>query len=404
MQKTGPLTGVKVIEMCHVMAGPTCGRMLADMGADVIKLERVPDGDDTRRMLPPDIKGEPAAFMMMNSGKRGIAVDLKNERGKEVLKRLLATADIVTENYRADTMAKLGLGYEELKKVNPALVYCAISGFGRTGPYASRGGYDLIAQGMSGLMSFTGEGPGRPPVKVGAPVCDITAGILAAMGVLAAYVHRLKTGEGQMVDTSLYEAGITLSYWQSAIALATGIAPGPMGSAHPLNAPYQAVETADGWITFSGANDRNWKRLLELLGLDELADDPRFHDNAGRMGNLHELMQLLSVEFRKKPRDAWLAELEAAKIPAGPVFDVNEMHADPHTLARDMVVEVEHDRIGAVKTIGCPVKFTETPSAVHSAAPVYAQHTREVLAEFGYGADEIESLVADGAVIAHDRL
>ncbi len=404
MQKTGPLTGVKVIEMCHVMAGPTCGRMLADMGADVIKLERVPDGDDTRRMLPPDIKGEPAAFMMMNSSKRGIAVDLKNERGKEVLKRLLATADIVTENYRADTMAKLGLGYEELKKVNPALVYCAISGFGRTGPYASRGGYDLIAQGMSGLMSFTGEGPGRPPVKVGAPVCDITAGILAAMGVLAAYVHRLKTGEGQMVDTSLYEAGITLSYWQSAIALATGIAPGPMGSAHPLNAPYQAVETADGWITFSGANDRNWKRLLELLGLDELADDPRFHDNAGRMGNLDELMQLLSVEFRKKPRDAWLAELEAAKIPAGPVFDVNEMHADPHTLARDMVVEVEHDRIGAVKTIGCPVKFTETPSAVHSAAPVYAQHTREVLAEFGYGADEIESLVADGAVIAHDRL
>jgi crotonobetainyl-CoA:carnitine CoA-transferase CaiB-like acyl-CoA transferase len=404
MQKTGPLTGVKVIEMCHVMAGPTCGRMLADMGADVIKLERVPDGDDTRRMLPPDIEGEPAAFMMMNSGKRGIAVDLKNERGKDVLKRLLATADIVTENYRADTMAKLGLGYEELRKVNPALVYCAISGFGRTGPYASRGGYDLIAQGMSGLMSFTGEGPGRPPVKVGAPVCDITAGILAAMGVLAAYVHRLKTGEGQMVDTSLYEAGITLSYWQSAIALATGIAPGPMGSAHPLNAPYQAVETADGWITFSGANDRNWRRLLELLGLDELAEDPRFMDNAGRMGNLDELMELLSVEFRKKPRDTWLAELEAAKIPAGPVFDVNEMHADPHTLARDMVVEVEHDRIGSVKTIGCPVKFTETPSAVHSAAPIYAQHTREVLAEFGYAADEIESLVADGAVIAHDPL
>jgi len=404
MQKTGPLTGVKVIEMCHVMAGPTCGRMLADMGADVIKLERVPDGDDTRRMLPPDIEGEPAAFMMMNSGKRGIAVDLKNERGKDVLKRLLATADIVTENYRADTMAKLGLGYEELRKVNPALVYCAISGFGRTGPYASRGGYDLIAQGMSGLMSFTGEGPGRPPVKVGAPVCDITAGILAAMGVLAAYVHRLKTGEGQMVDTSLYEAGITLSYWQSAIALATGNAPGPMGSAHPLNAPYQAVETADGWITFSGANDRNWRRLLELLGLDELAEDPRFMDNAGRMGNLDELMELLSVEFRKKPRDTWLAELEAAKIPAGPVFDVNEMHADPHTLARDMVVEVEHDRIGSVKTIGCPVKFTETPSAVHSAAPIYAQHTREVLAEFGYAADEIESLVADGAVIAHDPL
>ena len=229
MQKTGPLTGVKVIEMCHVMAGPTCGRMLADMGADVIKLERVPDGDDTRRMLPPEIDGEPAAFMMMNCNKRGIAVDLKNPRGKTVLKKMLESADVVTENYRADTMAKLGLGYDDLKHINPALIYCAISGFGRTGPYASRGGYDLIAQGMSGLMSATGEGPGRPPVKVGAPVCDITAGILAAMGVLAAYVHRLKTGQGQMVDTSLFEAGITHTYWQSAIALATGIAPGPMG-------------------------------------------------------------------------------------------------------------------------------------------------------------------------------
>jgi crotonobetainyl-CoA:carnitine CoA-transferase CaiB-like acyl-CoA transferase len=402
MQKTGPLTGVKVIEMCHVMAGPTCGRMLADMGADVIKLERVPDGDDTRRMLPPDIDGEPAAFMMMNCNKRGIAVNLKNEHGKAVLKKMLESADVVTENYRADTMAKLGLGYDDLKHINPALIYCAVSGFGRTGPYASRGGYDLIAQGMSGLMSATGEGPGRPPVKVGAPVCDITAGILAAMGVLAAYVHRLKTGQGQMVDTSLFEAGITHTYWQSAIALATGIAPGPMGSAHPLNAPYQAVETATGWITFSGANSRNWVRLLELLGLSELENDPRFKDNAGRMANLDELTELLSAEFRKKPRETWLAELEAAKIPAGPVFDVNEMHADEHTLARDMVVEVEHDRIGSVKTIGCPVKFSETPSAVHSAAPLYAQHTREVMAEFGFSTEEVESLIADGAIIAHE--
>jgi len=397
--KTGPLAGVKVIEMCHVMAGPTCGRMLADMGADVIKLERVPDGDDTRRMLPPDINGEPAAFMMMNAGKRGIAVDLKNQRGREVLKHMLTKADVVTENYRADTMAKLGLGYGDLKDINPALVYCAISGFGRTGPYASRGGYDLIAQGMSGLMSITGEGPGRPPVKVGGPICDITAGILAAMGVLAAYVHSLKTGEGQMVDTSLFEAGITHTYWQSAIAMATGETPGPMGSAHPLNAPYQAVETADGWITFSGANTRNWQRLCEMIGRPELAEDPRFHDNAGRMANLDELMEILSAEFIKKPRDAWLGELEAAKIPAGPVLNVNEMHADPHTLARDMVVELDHPTAGAVKTIGLPVKFTETPGAVTGPAPLYAQHTREVLAEFGYSADEIDSLAADGAVI-----
>ena len=398
-QKTGPLIGVKVIEMCHVMAGPTCGRMLADMGADVIKLERVPDGDDTRRMVPPNIKDESSAFMMMNCNKRGIAINLKNKRGKDLLLRMVSDTDILTENYRPDTMAKLGLGYNKLKEINPALVYCAISGFGRTGPYALRGGYDLIAQGMSGLMSVTGEAPNRQPVKVGGPVCDITAGILAAMGILAAYVHRLKTGRGQLVDASLFEAGVTHTYWQSAIALATGIAPGPMGSAHPLNGPYQAVEAADGWITFSGANTRNWRRLTELLGMPEIANDPRFHDNEGRMANLEDLMELLSVEFRKKSRATWLKELEKAKIPAGPVLDINEMHADLHTQARDMVVEVNHNGIGPVKTIGCPVKFSETPSAVHAGAPLYAEHTHEVLAEFGLEKDEIDSLVTDGAII-----
>ncbi len=209
----GPLRGLKVVELAHIMAGPVCGLMLADMGADVIKVEKAPDGDDSRRFLPPDIDGESAAFMMVNRNKRGIAVDLKHADGKAVLKRLLATADVVIENYRRDTMGRLGLGYETLKASNPGLIYCEISGFGRTGPYRDRGGFDLIAQGMSGLMSFTGEGPGRPPVKVGAPVTDITAGILAAMGVLAAYVHRRETGEGQRVDTSLFEAGIVHSYW-----------------------------------------------------------------------------------------------------------------------------------------------------------------------------------------------
>ena len=402
MKKTGPLSDVKVLELCHVMAGPTCGRMLADMGADVIKLERVPDGDDTRRMVPPNVDGEPAAFMMMNCNKRGIAVDLKNQRGRELFEKIIKKTDVLTENYRADTMAKLGLGYDDLKIINPSLIYCAISGFGRSGPYASRGGYDLIAQGMSGLMSITGEGPGRPPVKVGGPVCDITAGILAAMGILAAYIERQKTGQGQMVDTSLFEAGITHTYWQSAIALATGIAPEPMGSAHPLNGPYQAVETADGWITFSGANSRNWERLTELLGRSDLTHDPLFKDNAGRMANSKNLMQILSSEFKKKSRRQWLLELEAAKIPAGPVLNVNEMHADPQTLARNMVVEVQHDRIGTVKTIGCPVKFSRTPSSVHSAAPLYGQHTYEVMSEFGYDADEIDRLIADGAVIAHE--
>jgi crotonobetainyl-CoA:carnitine CoA-transferase CaiB-like acyl-CoA transferase len=242
----GPLAGLKVIDLTHVMAGPTCTLMLADMGADVIKVEKIPGGDDTRRSVPPAIDGEAAAFMMMNRNKRGIALDLKAAGGRRVLARLLERADVVVENYRPGTMKRLGFDYEELRQDNPGLIYCALSGFGRTGPYGHRGGFDLVAQAMSGIMSLTGEGPGRPPTKCGAPLTDITCGILAAMGILAAYAHRLQSGRGQMVDTSLFEAGIVQTYWQSAIALATGAAPGPMGSAHPLNAPYQAFETADG--------------------------------------------------------------------------------------------------------------------------------------------------------------
>jgi crotonobetainyl-CoA:carnitine CoA-transferase CaiB-like acyl-CoA transferase len=262
---TGPLAGLKVIDLSHVMAGPTCSMLLADMGANVIKVEKIPGGDDTRRSVPPAIAGESAAFLMMNRNKRGIALDLKTEAGRAVLSRLLQDADVVIENYRSGTMERMGFGYQALHSSNPKLIYCSISGFGRTGPYAERGGYDLIAQGMSGLMSITGEGPGRPPVKVGSPVTDITAGILACAGILAALYHRAGTGLGQMVDTSLFEAGIIQTYWQSAICFATGQPPGPMGTAHPLNAPYQAFPTADRWITVGAANQGNWLRLLKAL-------------------------------------------------------------------------------------------------------------------------------------------
>ena len=398
----GPLSGVKVIELAHIMAGPTCGLMLADMGADVIKVEKVPGGDDSRRFLPPDIDGESAAFMMMNRNKRGIAVNLKEDGGKEVLKRLLKPADVVIENYRIDTMDRVGLGYDDLKKENPGLIYCAISGFGRTGPYAERGGFDLIAQGMSGLMSITGEGPGRPPVKMGAPITDITAGILAAMAVSAAYVHKLKTGEGQKIDTSLFEAGIVHTYWQSAIGLATGTAPGPLGSAHPLNGPYQAFQTADGWLTLGAANQKNWLRLLEVLDAPEIADDPRFRENSDRMTHLKELESLLNEIFIRHSTEDWVSRLEAAGVPAGPVLNVNQMHEDPHALARDMIVEVPHSRLGLVKTIGLPVKFSATPGKVATGAPVYGQHSREVLAEYGFGESEIEKLIASGVVIAAD--
>ena len=399
MTAQGPLAGLKVVELAHIMAGPVCGLMLADMGAGVIKVEKIPGGDDSRRFLPPAIAGESAAFMMMNRNKRGIALDLKHPAGKDVLRRLLADADVLIENYRSDTMTKLGFGYEELRKSNPGLIYCALSGFGRTGPYAELGGFDLIAQGMSGLMSITGEGPGRQPVKSGAPMTDITAGILAALGVLAAYVHRLRTGEGQMVDTSLFEAGITHTYWQSAIALATGIAPGPMGSAHPLNGPYQAFEANDGWLTVGAGNQANWLRMLEAMELRGLADDPRFVDNAARMKDLAALVDILAARFRQRSVAEWLARFAKVGVPAGPVLDVKQMHDDPQTKARDMLVEVEHRNAGSVKTIGLPIKFSATPGKVARAAPVLGEHSRAILAEHGYSATEIDGLAAERAVL-----
>ena len=396
---SGPLAGLRVIELAHIMAGPVCGLMLADMGADVIKVEKVPGGDDSRRMVPPEINGESSAFMMMNRNKRSIAVDLKQKSGVEVVKRLLTGADVVIENYRQGTMERLGLGYETLRQINPGLIYCELSGYGRTGPYSDKGGFDLIAQGMSGLMSITGEGVGRPPVKLGAPVTDITAGILGAMGVLAAYTSRLKTGVGQKVDTSLYEAGIIHTYWQSAICFATGRSPGPMGSAHPLNAPYQAYPTADGWITIGAANQGNWTRLLDVLERPDIGLDARFADNAGRMANLPELEHVLSQIFRKRKSSDWLIRLDQAGVPAGQVRSVGEMHADQQTQAREMVVETQHPIAGTVTTIGTPVKFSATPGGVKAPAPLYGQHTRVVLQILGYKEAEIAKMASDESIV-----
>jgi crotonobetainyl-CoA:carnitine CoA-transferase CaiB-like acyl-CoA transferase len=366
----------------------------------VIKVEKVPDGDDTRRMVPPTVDGESAAFMILNRNKRGVSLNLKSPGGKAVLEKMLATADVVIENYRPGTMERFGLGYETLRKLNPALIYCQVTGFGRTGPYANRAGFDLIAQGLSGIMSVTGEGAGRQPVKAGPPITDISAGILAAMGVLAAYVHRLKTGEGQLVDTSLLEAGVTTTYWQSAICLATGKSPGAIGSAHPLSAPYQAVQTQDGWINIGAANQANWKRLVEVIEKPELANDSRFADNAARMKNLPVLVDILTERFRARTTSDWLARLEAAGVPAGPVLSIGEMLTDPQVLAREMVVEVEHSRLGPMKTLGPPVKFSETPNRVRRGAPQLGQHTQEVLKEYGYSEAEIKQLVDRGDVIA----
>ncbi len=399
MPSMGPLQGMKVIELAHIMAGPVCGLMLADMGADVIKVEK-PTGDDSRRFVPPEINGESAAYMMMNRNKRGIALNLKDPDAVDILRKLLADADVVIENYRKGTMEKLGLSYEALAKVNPRLIYCEISGFGRTGPYADRGGFDLIAQGMSGLMSITGEGPGRAPVKVAAPISDINAGILAAMGINAAYASMLKTGHGQKVDTSLFEAAIVQTYWQSAIAFATGKKPEPLGSAHPLNAPYQSFQTSDGWINVGAANQSNWMRFLDVIAAPELNEDPRFSSNDARNRNLPALVEILNGYLVQDTTASWLERMEAAKLPAGPVNDILEMHADPQARARNMIVEVEHPTAGRVETLGHPVKYSGTPTAPGMASPGLGQHTREVLTELGYQNSEIDALITSQAVVS----
>ena len=394
---SGPLKGIKVVELAQIMAGPTCGMLLADMGADVIKVEKLPGGDDTRSYSEPSIAGESAAFMMLNRNKLGIAVNLKIPGGLEVVKRLLADADVVTENYRMGTLEKLGLGYEVLKELNPRLIYCAVSGYGRTGPYADKGGFDLIAQGFSGLMSVTGH-PGGEPVKSGSPIADINAGILAALGIVSALVSRGVTGKGQMVETSLMEAAIQQTYWQSAIYLATGVNPQPSGSGHILTAPYQAFPTKDGWINIGGANQANWERIATVIGLPKLIADARFKTNANRMAHQQELAELIAARTKTRTSADWILNLEASGVPVGPINQIGEMLTDPQVEAREMVVEVNHPKAGKVKALGLPIKFSDTPGAVRSAAPLLGQHTRVVLMSLGYSDQEIKALEKSGAV------
>lgn len=398
----GPLSGMKVVELAHIMSGPVCGMMLADMGADVVKVEKVPDGDDSRRFSPILPSGESASFMIVNRNKRGIGLNLKSESGREVLKRLLADADVVTENYRAGTMEKFGLGYETLKQINPGLIYCAISGFGRTGPFGEKGGFDLIAQGMSGMMSMTGE-EGREPVKAGSPVADINSGILAALGIAAAYAQKLRTGLGQMVDTSLFEAGLQQMYWPAASYLADGTILPKMGSANSTSAPYQVFKTRDGWINIGAANQSNYERLLEVLDAPQLAGDPRFATNALRLEHREELVAILNDVLVGRTTDDWMAQFDRIGLPAGPVLDIAAALAHPQTIAREMVVETDHPVAGKVRGLGLPIHFSEATRSGSRPAPLLGQHTREVLMEAGYSASEVDRLIEEKAVVALAR-
>jgi crotonobetainyl-CoA:carnitine CoA-transferase CaiB-like acyl-CoA transferase len=306
-------------------------------------------------------------------------------------------ADVLLENFRTGTLEKLGLGYDVLRQANAGLIYCAVSGYGHSGPYADKGGFDLIAQGFGGLMSITGE-PGRPPAKVGPPVSDINGGILAALGITAAWAHKLRTGEGQVVDTSLMEAALQQTFWHASVYFATGASPGPTGSAHILAAPYQAFHAADGWINIGGANQANWERIAEVLGHPQWRTDPRFATNTARKENLPALVELMNAVLATRTRAEWLAAFDAAGVPAGPVHSIGEALSHPQTLAREMVVETVHPQAGPVKSIGCPIRFSATPAAITRPAPLLGEHTREVLREHGYSEAQINALVSDGVV------
>ncbi|MFQ5839100.1 MAG: CaiB/BaiF CoA transferase family protein [Candidatus Methylomirabilales bacterium] len=396
-QPSRALEGMVVIDTTQIMAGPFCTLLLGDMGADVIKIERPDGGDDTRRMGPPFIAGESAAFLAMNRNKRSLVLNLKTDAGKELFRRLVRRADVLVENFRPGTMEKLGLGYEAIRTVNVGIIYCSISGFGQTGPYRLRGGFDLVAQGMSGLIGITGH-PGGPPTKVGVPIADLNAGMYAAYAILSAYIHKLKTGQGQRIDTSLLEGAIAYTFWESAIFFGTGKIPEPMGSAHRLNAPYQVFRTKDGSISLGAANQPTWEKLCEAIGQPELTADPRFRENATRTERYQELAAILEAIFQRETTATWLSRLERAGVPAGPIYNLAQVYEDPHIRAREMVVELEHPVAGGIRQIGIPVKLSNTPGVISRPAPTLGQHTDEILEWLGLDQASIARLRGTGVV------
>jgi len=383
------LEGIRVLDVTQVMAGPFCAMQLCDMGAEVIKVEP-PDGDSTRRMAGASGTDSPA-FNAVNRGKRGIVLDLKTSFGQDAFRRLARRSDILIENFRPGVMRSFGLDYATLSAEHPALIYASISGYGQTGPHAGKGGFDLIAQGVSGLMSVTGE-PGRPPVKTGVPLTDLSAALFALSAVLAALHYRHHTGRGQYIDTSLVEAGVALSVWESAQYFGEGVVPEPLGSAHRMSAPYQAIRCADGYITLGAANDRLFLRLCEILEHPEWSRDPAFGSDTARVRNRVALIEKIEAITVERPRADWLARFEANGLPCGPINSYAEAFADPQIRAREMVVEVDHPTLGRLRTLGAPVKMSETPAVVDRRAPLLGEHTHEVLRELGYTDEEITAV------------
>jgi crotonobetainyl-CoA:carnitine CoA-transferase CaiB-like acyl-CoA transferase len=392
-----PLTGLTVVDLTRVLAGPYCTMLLGDMGAEVIKIERPDGGDDTRGFGPPYLNGESAMFLAINRNKKSMTLNLKHSEAKRIFAKLVERCDVLVENFRPGTMTSLGFDYATVSRINPRIIYCSISGFGQTGPYADRGGYDTIAQAMSGIMSATGH-PDRPPAKAGVPIADIGTGMFAAFGIVCAYIARQRTGEGQLIDTSLLDTSIALSLVESATFLAGGELPSPLGSTHRRNAPHGAFRVKDGYIAIAADSAHFWKRFCQILGLEPLLDDPRFKTNADRVAHKQLLQDLIEGVTTSREGRYWLERLQAAEIPCGPVNSYAEVFQDPHVLAREMLAEVHHAVAGAVKMTGINVKLSQTGGAIRLPAPTLGEHTHEVLHTLGYTEGEIDHLKTAGVI------
>ena len=397
---SGPLAGMVVIDLTQILAGPMCTMVLADMGANVIKVEKPNGGDDNRRMGPPFIQDWSAGFLAVNRNKRSLVLDLRSESGRNVFVRLVKDADVVVENFRPGVMERMGLDYPELAKIKPSLIYCTISGFGSTGPARNRGGFDLVAQGVSGLMSITGH-PDSPPAKVGVPITDLTAGLFGANGIMSAYIHALKTGEGQMVDTSLMEAGVAYTVWESSVYFAQGEIPGPLGSAHRVSAPYQALRTGNGYLNLGAATQPTWEQLCRAIDREDLMEDERFRNPWDRKAREQELAALLEETFSSQDTEHWLDLLDRAGVVAGPIYNMEQVYRDPQVLAREMLVDTYDPDLGTIHNIGVPVKLSATPGSIRRRAPALGEHSAEVLLEHGFTKTEVESLLSEGVILAY---
>ncbi len=392
-----PLAGVKVLDVSQVMAGPYCCMLLADMGADVIKVEPPGSGDQTRGAMGFKMKGpDSMGFLNMNRNKRSIAINLKSDAGKEILFELAKDADILVENYRPGVMKRLGVGYEVMRTINPALVYVSISGFGQSGPWAERPGFDLMAQAMSGVMSVTGHGDGKP-VKAGVPVADIGCALFAAYAALSAYIGAKNTGQGQYIDASLFDSALAFSIWDTAEYWGTGQPPVALGTANRMTAPYQAVKAKDGYFVMGATNNKLWQKLCEILVRPDLLKNPDYQTIAGRLGHREALITELEKSFANKQASEWIDLMLAEGIPAGPILDYPQAFESEHGKHRQMKIEIDHPLEGKVPNIGFAVKMQGTPQQIRRHPPLLGEHTQEVLKEAGFTAAQIESLRAQGA-------